>query len=509
MSKIENTENLRNPSVVIIGAGMTGLLLNIKLREAGITDVTLLEKTDRLGGTWRENTYPGVACDVPAHMYTYSFESNPGWKHLFAHGDEIQAYFERVGRKYGVTNTIRFNEAVTSCTYARGQWRIETSKQDTLTADFVINCTGILHHPTKPDIKGIERFQGAMFHTAEWDHSVSLEGKRVGIIGTGSTAAQVIPEVAKTVKKLSIFQRTPQWIIPLGNKEISEKQRENLRKNPNKLRRLRSFYEWGLSQLLTKAVTGAKLQNALFSYICKKNLALSIKDPVLRKKLTPDYKVGCKRIIINNTFYPAVQRENVDLVTDGIVEITEKGIKTADGTEHELDALVLSTGFDPTAYMRPMNMVGKNNLNINTAWQDKIQNYRSMCMPGFPNNFLMLGPNTPIGNYSVIAMSEVQCGYILKVIDQWRDGVFDEIDVKPSAVSEFADYMRAGMKNTVWVGGCQSWYLDKDGDPILWPYTWARWEKEMNEPLYSDFNLASFEPKKTSDKNTVLAEGVT
>jgi len=501
-------ENLRNPAVVIIGAGMTGLLLTIKLREAGITDVTLLEKKDRLGGTWRENTYPGAACDIPAHMYTYSFEPNPDWQHRFAYGDEIQGYFERVGRKYGVTNTIRFNEAVTACTYARGQWTIETSKQKTLKADFVINCTGILHHPAKPDIKGIERFKGAMFHTAEWDHSVPLNGKRVGIIGTGSTAAQVIPEVAKQAQKLSVFQRTPQWIIPLGNKEITEEQRETLRKNPNKLRRLRLFYEWGLSQLLTKAVTGAKLQNTLFSFICKKNLASSIKDPVLRKKLTPDYKVGCKRIIINTTFYPAIQRDNVDLVTEGIVEITEKGIKTADGTEHELDALVLSTGFDPTAYMRPMNMVGKNDLHINTAWEDKIKNYRSLFMPGFPNNFLMLGPNTPIGNYSVIAMSEVQCDYILKILGQWRAGDFDEIDVKPSAVSQFTDYMRAGMKNTVWVGGCNSWYLDKDGDPILWPYSWERWEQEMAQPNLADFDISSFEslaPSRPKDEAVAQA----
>lgn len=482
----------RNPCIVIIGAGMTGLLLAIKLREAGMTDVTVLEKSDRLGGTWRENTYPGVACDIPAHMYTYSFEANPDWNHRFAHGDDIQHYFERVGRKYGVTNTIRFNEAVTDCRYAKGRWTVVTSKEAVIEADFVINCTGILHHPAKPEIKGIERFAGDIFHTAEWNHNVDLDNKKIGIIGTGSTAVQVISEVAKQAKKLSVFQRTPQWLLPIGNKTISDKEKAVLRKNPNRVNRLRSIYGWGASQLLTKAVTGHKLQSWLFSNICKLNLRLSIKDKALREKLTPDYKVGCKRIIVNTTFYPAIQRQNVDLVTDGIVEITPKGVRTADGKEHELDVLVLSTGFNPTAYMRPMEMMGKDNRHINEAWQDKVMTYRSLMTPGFPNNFLMLGPHTPIGNFSVIAMSEVQCNYIIKLIEGWQKEEFDAVDVTEATVKEFHQYMKKGLKNTAWVGGCQSWYLDKDGDPILWPYTWERWVEEMKTPDFNDLVTEKF-----------------
>ncbi len=484
---------MRSPSVVVIGAGMTGILLAIKLREAGITQVHVFEKADRLGGTWRENTYPGVACDIPAHMYTYSFEPNPEWSHRFAHGDEIQAYFERVGRKYGVTGSIHFSEAVTRCVYDAGKWAVTTSRGRQVIADFVINSTGILHHPAKPDIKGIETFKGAMFHTAEWDHSVNLDGKRVGIIGTGSTAAQVIPEVAKVAGKLSVFQRTPQWLLPLGNTDVSEREKDRLRRNPAKLQRLRKFYMWGISQLLTKAVTGHKAQNALFSAICKLNLRFSVRDPELRRKLTPDYKVGCKRIIVNTTFYPAIQRDNVELVTDGIEAITENGIRTRDGREHALDVLILSTGFNPVAYMRPMDVVGRDGLHINDAWKDKIRTYRSLCMPGFPNNFLMLGPNSPIGNYSVIAMSEVQCGYILKLIERWRRGEFDAVEVTESAVQRFAQYVKAGMGKTVWVGGCQSWYLDGDGDPILWPYTWERWEQEMAEPEMADFTTTRFD----------------
>ncbi len=486
------TKQKRMPSIVIIGAGMTGILMTIKLREAGYTDLTVLEKSDKVGGTWRENTYPGVACDVPAHMYTYSFEPNPEWSHRFAYGSEIQEYFERVARKYGVTSSVRFNESVTSAIYDEGKWTVTTSKDDTMVVDFVINCTGILHHPAFPDIKGIEQFEGDSFHTANWDHSVDLKGKRVGIIGNGSTASQVIPEVAKEAGTFSVFQRTPQWYFPLPNTNTSERAKKAFRRNPNKLHRLRKAYLFGFSHFITKAVTGHKVQNFLFSAISKLYLRFAVKDPDLRDKLTPRYKVGCKRIIVSTLFYKAMQRPNVKLVTEGIEEITTNGIRTKDGVEHELDAMIISTGFNPTAFMRPMNMKGKNARSIDDAWENKILTYRSLFMPGFPNNFLMLGPNTPIGNYSVIAMSEVQCGYVLKMLDHWRNERFDEIDVSEKTAKRFLQYIREGMKNTVWLGGCNSWYLDKDGDPILWPYTWEKWVKEMAEPNLADFELSSF-----------------
>jgi len=255
-----------------------------------------------------------------------------------------------------------------------------------------------------------------------------------------------------------------------------------------------------MANLLTKATAGHQPQRALLSVTCQLNLKLSIKDKSLRKKLTPDYAVGCKRLVVNKTFYKAVQRNNVDLVTEGIAEITPKGIKTRDGKEHELDALVLSTGFQNFNFMRPMDMRGKGGLKIDDAWSKKIQAYRSMFLPNFPNSFLMLGPNTPIGNYSVIAMSEVQCAYILKIICRWQQGDFDEIDVKPSAFKSFNEYLKAGMSKTVWVGGCQSWYLDDDGDPALWPYSWQQWKKEMKEPKMGDFITKKF-PIKTENTN--------
>ncbi|MCV6614905.1 MAG: NAD(P)/FAD-dependent oxidoreductase, partial [Cellvibrionaceae bacterium] len=302
----------------------------------------------------------------------------------------------------------------------------------------------------------------------------------------------------KKVQKLTVFQRTPHWLFPSENYRYSEQDKQRFRDKPERIWRTRRTNEFFLQQFITKAVTGQKLPNFIFSNLCKAYLRFSVGDPELRKKLTPDYRVGCKRIIISNQYYPALQKENVELHTDGIREITPKGVIDNNGVEHEFDVLVLATGFNPVSYMRPMDMRGENGQTIDEAWEKKIATYRSMFMPGFPNNFLMLGPNTPIGNYSVIAMSEVQCGYILKLMERWRKGEFDAIDAKPEAAQSFVARMKDGLKNTVWVGGCSSWYLDGDGDPILWPYTWKQWEEEMEEPNLADFNTSQCEPEPLS-----------
>lgn len=483
----------RTPSVVVIGAGMTGILAVIKLKKAGITDIIVLEKKENLGGTWRENTYPGVACDVPSHMYTYEFEPNPDWSSFFAHGGEIQQYFEKVAEKYQVYPYIRFNEAVTEAHYEDGSWQLTSPKGNHYQADFVICATGILHHPAFPDIPGLETFEGNMFHTASWDHSVPMDSsQKVGIIGTGSTAAQAIPEMVDTGAKVKVFQRTPQWVLPLGNFKFSNLTKKLARRWPAYQYLLRKIPFWFLEHVFTKAVTGRPFQKWLLSFLCKTNLKLSIKDKDLRKKLTPDYQVGCKRVIINKTFYTGIQKPNATLVTDGIKEITAKGVVTQDGTLHELDTLVLSTGFNPVAFMRPMNLTGKNGLKINDAWKNKIRTYRSILLKNFPNFFLMLGPNTPIGNFSVIAMSEVQLDYILKLIDKWRDEKFDSVEPQQQAIECFSEHVKQGLKNTTWVAGCRSWYLDSDGDPILWPYTWQQWLDEMDEPQLEDLIMNKY-----------------
>ncbi len=498
MMTIKN--NKRSPSVIIIGAGMTGMLMLIKLREMGVKDIVVLEKKSAVGGTWRENTYPGVACDIPAHMYTYSFEPNPEWSHRFARGDEIQAYFERVADKYGLASAIRFNSAVTAAHYDEAEclWQVETAQGDHLQADFLISATGILHHPALPDIKGREQFRGASFHTAEWDHSVDLKGKRIGVIGTGSTACQAIPELVKVGGKVSVFQRTPQWIVNVPDRDYSEQQKQKCRRNPGLMHRLRRLYTLSVEQIFSKAVTGHKLQHAFVSLMCKLNLWRSVKDPVLRAKLTPDYKVGCKRLIANGSFYEAIQQPNAELVTEGIDNIEAQGVRTVDGRLHELDVLVYSTGFHPFNFMRPMHMTGKGGRHIDDAWAEKVQAYRSLFIPDFPNFFLMLGPNTPIGNFSVIAMSEVQCAYVQQCIAKWSEQAFDELNVKPEAMRDYNAYLKQGMAKTVWVGGCRSWYLDKDGDPAMWPYSWKQWVSEMAQPVWADFYLTHKADKRVA-----------
>ncbi|WP_282111089.1 flavin-containing monooxygenase [Shewanella algicola] len=487
------TQTKRNPSVVIIGAGMTGILMAIKLRQAGITDIVVLEKKESVGGTWRENTYPGAACDVPAHMYTYSFEPNPNWSRFFARGPEIKQYFEHVVDKYDVARDIRFNEAVTDAQYTDGKWTVKTNKGQTYIADFMVCATGILHHPQFPNIAGLDDFKGAKFHTAQWDHSVEISANtRVGVIGTGSTAAQAIPELINTGATVSVFQRTPQWLMHLPDFAFSTTMRKLMTRYPIITKIHRNTGKFFLEHFFTKAVTGQFIQKHLLSFLCKANLRLSIKDKVLREKLRPNYQVGCKRVIINSTFYKGIQKPNAHLITEGIECITENGIITKDGKHHELDVLVLSTGFNAFNFMRPMNLIGRNNVHIDKAWAHKIKAYRSMLLSDYPNFFLMLGPNTPIGNFSVIAMSEVQTDYVIKLIDKWRAHEFDEFEAKPQAIDDFTAYVKEGLKGTSWVGGCQSWYLDADGDPILWPYTWQRWVDEMKEPQMEHINTTTF-----------------
>jgi len=467
---------------------MTGILAVIKLREAGISDITVLEKADNVGGTWRENTYPGVGCDVPAHMYTYEFAPYAEWSKRLAGGAEIRGYFEKVAADQGVTACVHFNEAVEDCNYRDGEWHLRTSRDKRYVADFVICATGILHHPAYPDIEGLESFGGDLFHTARWDHDVDLKGKRIGIIGTGSTAAQVIPSVAREAARLTVFQRTAQWIFPLPNRDYSETSRVRWRNKPARARSLHKWYSRFFAMTFSEAVIGNRLQLGWVTWLVKRNLKMQVPDPVLRARLTPDYNVGCKRLVMSTEFLPAMCRENVELEQKGIERITESGVRMIDGSEHSLDVLVLSTGFHPFNFMRPMNLTGRDGISIDDAWSKKVQAYRSVCLPGFPNFFLMLGPNSPIGNFSVIAMSEVQMAYVLKLIEQWRRGSLPAVEATREAMAEYNAYLREGMSKTVWVGGCQSWYLDADGDPAMWPYSWKQWVTEMNEPILSHFH---------------------
>jgi cation diffusion facilitator CzcD-associated flavoprotein CzcO len=498
------TATKRNPKVVIVGAGMSGLLAAIRMHEAGITDVTIYEKADKVGGTWRDNRYPGLSCDVPAHAYTYSFEPNPEFSHRYARGPEIFAYFERVAGKYNLYQNIKFNSELVKAEYKDARWYLETNNGDTVEADIVVCASGVLHHVQYPDIDGLDSFKGAMFHTARWDDSVDLTGKKVGLLGTGSTAVQITPQVQKIAEKLTLFQRTAQWIYPTPDRAYTEKHKERLRKHPWLAGWLRGFYskvffDW----FFAKAVIGHMPLLKFIAWTCRRNLESKVTDPVLREKLRPSYQAACKRLIFANGFYEAIQQPNAELVTERIERVEREGIRTGDGRLHQLDVLILATGFKPHNFMRPMEMIGAHGLTIDAAWENGARAHRAIALPGFPNFFMLIGPNSPIGNFSLITIAEAQMDYIMQLVNLWRDGKATAIEPREDATARFNQAIKNAMGGTIWVTGCQSWYIDKHGNPAMWPWSIGQFRDDMKRPQLSEFELG--EPAATAQNGVKAA----
>lgn len=473
---------------VIIGAGMGGILAALRLEEAGWDDIVIYEKADRLGGTWRENTYPGVACDVPAHMYTYSFAPNPGWSHTFAPGGEILAYFESVAERTGVTRFMRFGNEVTELRFRDGGWDVTLADGSTDRAAIVVAATGVLHHPAYPDIAGLEDFEGPSFHTARWDHSVDLSDKRIGIIGTGSSAVQVVADVIDRVGELRLFQRTPQWIAPIPNTPIDEAERERLAGDPEALAQVRELLTQTFESMFANAIVDVSSNElAALEQLCRDNLEVSVRDPELRERLRPDYRPGCKRLVVSGDFYEAIQKPNAILVTDAIERIEPGGVRTVDGTLHELDVLVLATGFRVDRFLRPIEVSGEDGLTLDDAWEARPYSYLGLAVPGFPNLFLLNGPNGPVGNFSLIEVAELQMGYVMQLLDAFdvRGGGL----VAPTfeATESFEASRVEAAKNTVWMTGCSSWYLDDRGVPASWPWPFEHFREVLAKPDLSAF----------------------
>lgn len=473
----------RSLRVVVIGAGMAGILAAIKLREAGYDDFVVYEKADRIGGTWRENTYPGLACDVPAHLYTYSFEPNPQWSHVFAPGDEIQTYFENVAQKYDVEKKMEFGKEVSSCVFEDGRWQLGFVDGARDVADVVIAATGVLHHPNIAELPGLDSFAGACFHSAQWDHDVPLDGKRVGVVGTGSTAIQITSALVDRVAKYSLFQRTAQWVMPGENPAYSPEEQKAFASDPAKLSALRKELNHVMIDTISNAVIDA--ESAAMKEIeaaCLANLEDNVKDPELREKLRPTYRAACKRLIFSPDFYEKVQHPNAEVVTSGIERVEPGGVRTQDGVLHELDVLVLATGFRPDRFIRPTVVRGRDGVDLDDFWAKRPVAYLSLSVPGFPNFFMLNGPNGPVGNFSLIQIAEFQLGYVLQLMDELRAGRCLGISASASATAAFDAARVEASKKSIWATGCNSWYLDEDGVPASWPWTYARFEEEMAEP---------------------------
>ncbi|MCA9504279.1 MAG: NAD(P)/FAD-dependent oxidoreductase [Myxococcota bacterium] len=480
----------RQPRIAIIGAGMSGIAAVVKLRRAGYTDLTVFEKADRVGGTWRENHYPGLSCDVPSYWYSFTFAKNPDWSHRFAYGPEIQAYMERTARDFGVLDVTHFDTPVTELRYEAPTWRLTTGRGDEHVFDVVISATGVLHHPAFPDIPGLDSFEGEAFHSARWNDDLDLAGKRVGIIGTGSTAAQIVGEIGPEVGRMSVFQRTPQWMAPLPQKAYSKAWKRFLRLFPFVQTLLYHFYYWYMTSRVGGAVLGDEKAHARLAEACRRNLAENVHDPELRARLTPDYKAACKRIVVASDFYPAICADNAELVTDAIERIEPGGVRTKDGRLHELDVLVLATGFDPTRFILPTKVTGENGVDLEKRWDDAPRAHRSMSVPGFPNLWMIEGPTGPVGNLSLITISEYQLGYVIQCLDKMKRDGLEAIAAREEAFDAYNAYLREGLKKTIWVtGGCHSWYIDKTGMPNLYPYAPQQFRKEMQRPDFSEYRL--------------------
>lgn len=475
---------------IIIGAGMAGLLSAIKLMEEGFDNFAIYEKADRLGGTWRENTYPGLACDVPSHLYSYSFAPNPEWSHLFSPGPQILAYFEDVARRFGVDSLIQYGKEITRCELDDGRWRIETADGSTDVGDFVIAATGVLHHPAYPDIEALDSFEGVTFHSARWDHAAPLAGKRVGVVGTGSTAIQIVAALVDEVAELSLFQRTAQWVMPVENPPYTDKERAEFRQHPEAIEKIRSEVWRAFTEGFANVLVDAKspVLEAIHD-ACVANLENSVKDPELREKLRPSYRAACKRLIMSENFYDAIQRPNARLVTDGIERMEKSGVRTTDGELHELDVLIFATGFQVDRFMRPMVVIGRNGTTLEQAWKNGPHAYMAISIPDFPNLFMLNGPNGPVGNFSLIDVVELQFSYIMQLVEKVRSGACNEVSVSQEAMDRFDVDRIEAAKATIWNSGCKSWYLDAQGLPTAWPWTYDRFMEEMNKPRISDYEM--------------------
>ncbi len=489
MTNAKTTTN--DVRVIIIGAGMAGILTAIRLREYGYENFVIYEKADRLGGTWRENTYPGLSCDVPAHLYTYSFEPNPDWSHTFAPGPEIQAYFERVAKKYNVIEKIRFDEGIPHCEFEDGKWKIRTATGREDEAEVIIAATGVLHHPKMADIPGMDSFGGACFHSARWDHSVELAGKRVGVVGTGSTAIQIATALVDKVSHFDLFQRTAQWIMPMDNVEYTEEEKATLRADEEALEAVRTQLDTDFQHFANAVIDADSPEMKEIEAACLANLEDNVRDPELREKLRPNYRAACKRLIFSPIFYDAIQHPNAEVVTSGIKCIEPGGIRTEDGELHELDVLVMATGFHADKFIRPTTVLGRGGINLDDVWSGHPVAYLSISIPEFPNFFMLNGPNGPVGNFSLIQIAESQVSYILQLIGQIRAGKCREISASASATAAFESARCAAAKKSIWATGCKSWYLDKNGVPATWPWTPSHFFEEMASPSLESFDQIS------------------
>ncbi|MFC4605226.1 flavin-containing monooxygenase [Rhodococcus kronopolitis] len=481
--------------VLIIGTGFSGLGMAIELVRAGRRDFLVLEKADAVGGTWRENTYPGCACDVPSHMYSFSFEPNPNWSRMWSAQPEILAYLRGLADKYDLYRNIHFGRSSSGGRWdeTERRWHVRTADGTEYVAQFLVSAVGALHVPNVPALPGAQTFGGTVFHSARWDHGCGLTGRRVAVIGTGASAVQVVPEIVDRVAGLQLYQRTPAWVVPRTNFAIPPGVRRAFRRVPLLRRTFRYGIYWTM-EALGLGLNGHANLMAPIERSARANIAKSVDDPDLRRRLTPSYRIGCKRILGSDDYYPALARPNVEVVTDPIERVTATGIVTADGVERDVDVIIYATGFHVTDGFENVNLVGADGRDLVSRWnQDGIATHLGITAAGYPNAFFLLGPNTGLGHNSVVFMIEQQIRYACAAMALVDDRGADAISVRATVQDRFNVDIQRRLSRGVWsTGGCVSWYLDARGvNRTIWPgFTWQYWLRtRVVDP--DDFELAT------------------
>ncbi len=477
--------------IVIVGSGFAGLGTAIRLKERGEQHFVLLERAARLGGTWRENSYPGCACDVPSHLYSFSFALNPDWTRLCSPQAEIQAYLERVADEHGIPPHIRFGHEMLESAWSeeRGLWEIHTSGGE-FTAEILISGMGGLSEPALPELEGLEAFQGTSFHSAQWDHEHNLAGERVAVIGTGASAVQFIPEIQPEVGELQVYQRTAPWIVPRRNAEINPRARALFKRLPPAMKLLRGVLYWSAELLVLGLAKEPRLMRIL-ERVAEKNLERQVPDAALRAKLKPSYRLGCKRILFTDCYLPALTKPNVEVVSSPIREVRAHSILTEDGSEHEVDTIIFGTGFHVTDQPLIDRVRGKDGRLLAEHWNGTMAAFNGTTVTGFPNLFILLGPYTGLGHTSIVIMIEAQIEYVMKALDALEEHRMAAVDVRPEAQRAFVAEMNRRAQGTVWTaGGCQSWYLDAHGNAsTIWPDFTFRFRARTKRFDIGDYDL--------------------
>ncbi|MFD0689897.1 flavin-containing monooxygenase [Actinomadura fibrosa] len=484
----------RNVSIAIVGTGFSGIGLAIALKEAGFTDITLFDKADGLGGVWRDNTYPGAACDAPSHLYSYSFEPKPDWTRRFAEQPEILDYLRHCAAKYGLTPHFRFRTTITDARFqaATGRWRLHAGDGRTYEYDLFVAACGQLSNPAVPRLPGQDDFGGTMFHSARWDHGHDLTGERVAVVGNGASAIQFVPRIAPAARRLTIFQIEAHWISRKPDRVYPRWRPALNRRIPavQKLSRLGIFlcFEAVLNPALISP-RGRRVLSAPVRALCRYALR-SVRDPRLRRRLTPGYEPGCKRILTSSDYYPVLNRPDVTVVDDPIVQLTPHGARTADGRHHAFDTLIWATGFRSQDFVAPLRVIGARGTELNAAWKGGARAYLGLAVTGFPNFFLMYGPNTNVGSGSIVHMLESQARYIVQAARLLATGV-TSMDVRADVLDRFDAAAQRRLSTTVWnQGGCDSWYLDADHrNTNNWPGSMTGYRRRTRRLDPADYHL--------------------